>query len=154
MASATMIRCGWSLTRHGIADENLRVLSQNRDGKTVIVTGQSRADRDRIDETSPRAITWALPEDAEGSVNLADLLRHIGAQKIVDLLVEGGAETFSAFIHAGLVDKYLIVTAPKLLGDGRCWFHDQGRRVDQALNLRLDRSYVIGGDLWTEAYPR
>jgi len=36
-----------------------------------------------------------------------------------DLLVEGGAETASAFLAADLVDRLLVYRAPILIGDGK-----------------------------------
>ena len=35
---------------------------------------------------------------------------------ITDVLVEGGSELNSAFLSAGLINKYLIYVAPKILG--------------------------------------
>ena len=36
-----------------------------------------------------------------------------------DLLVEGGAETASAFLAADLVDRLLVYRAPILIGEGK-----------------------------------
>ncbi|MCK4606331.1 MAG: dihydrofolate reductase family protein, partial [candidate division Zixibacteria bacterium] len=34
------------------------------------------------------------------------------------LLVEGGAELATSFVKSGLVDKYVVITAPVILGKG------------------------------------
>lgn len=35
---------------------------------------------------------------------------------ITDVLLEGGSEVNASFLREGLIDKYLIYIAPKLLG--------------------------------------
>jgi riboflavin biosynthesis pyrimidine reductase len=119
-----------------------------------MVTGRSHTQHEYVEECSLGIEVWRLPEDEAGNIDLRELLRYAGRQQIVNLLVEGGAEVFSGFIRGNLVDKYLIATAPKLLGAGKTWFVDGQRGIDEPLSLRIDCSYMIGGDLWVEAYPR
>jgi len=157
------------LTSHGVGDKdplrlvlskrnhisnNLRLLTDNVDGKTILVTGQSLAQSAPAGEESSGLAVWRLPVDDHGNVDLSELLRFAGKRRIMNLLIEGGADVFSAFIRRNLVDKYLIVTAPKLLGNGKAWFSDDSRLIVEALALRIDRTYAVGGDLWIEAYPR
>jgi diaminohydroxyphosphoribosylaminopyrimidine deaminase / 5-amino-6-(5-phosphoribosylamino)uracil reductase len=142
------------LSRRNHINDNLRLLTDNNDGKTILVTGQSLAQGEVIREEPYGLAVWRLPADYHGNVDLTELLRFAGKHRIMNLLVEGGADVFSAFIRRNLVDKYLIVTAPKLLGNGRAWFSDDGRSIDEALSLRIDQTYTVGGDLWIEAYPR
>jgi diaminohydroxyphosphoribosylaminopyrimidine deaminase/5-amino-6-(5-phosphoribosylamino)uracil reductase len=58
-------------------------------------------------------------ESHEGS--LEDLLDRLGAEGVLQLLVEGGADVAGRFHRAGLVDRYVVYLAPALLGgdDGR-----------------------------------
>ena len=42
------------------------------------------------------------------------------------LLIEGGAQTASAFLRADLVDRILIYRAPILIGGGKPALHDIG----------------------------
>ncbi len=142
------------LSKQSHIGDNLRLLADNADGKTILVTGQSLAQSEAVGEEPSGFEVWRLPVDDHGNVDLIELLRLAGKRQIVNLLVEGGADVFSAFIRRNLVDKYLIVIAPKLLGNGKVWFFDDSRSIDEALALRIDRTYTLGGDLWIEAYPR
>ncbi|TFH55302.1 MAG: bifunctional diaminohydroxyphosphoribosylaminopyrimidine deaminase/5-amino-6-(5-phosphoribosylamino)uracil reductase RibD, partial [Candidatus Zixiibacteriota bacterium] len=157
------------LTSHGVGEKdpmrlvlskrddisnNLRLVTNNIDGKTILVTGHSLAQSKPVGEEPSGLEVWRLPVDDHGNVDLVELLRFAGKRRIMNLLVEGGAEVFSAFIRRNLVDKYLIVTAPKLLGNGKAWFSDDSRPIDEAFALRIDRSDILAGDLWIEAYPR
>lgn len=47
---------------------------------------------------------------------LVDVLDDLGADGVVQLLVEGGASVAGAFHRAGLVDRYVIYLAPALFG--------------------------------------
>ncbi len=142
------------LSRQDSISDDLRLSAQNADGKTVLVTGRTSGQGRGTEGEVSRVEIWRLPTDDQGSVDLLEVLRVAGKRQIVNLLVEGGATLFTAFIQQNLVDKLLIVTAPKLLGSGKSWFSDEGRPVEDALCLRIDRTYAIGGDLWTEAYPK
>lgn len=47
---------------------------------------------------------------------LEEVLDHLGAEGIVQLLVEGGADVAGHLHRAGLVDRYVVYVAPKLAG--------------------------------------
>jgi diaminohydroxyphosphoribosylaminopyrimidine deaminase / 5-amino-6-(5-phosphoribosylamino)uracil reductase len=142
------------LSRRIHIGDNLRLLTDNIDGKTILVTGQSPGQSEPVRGEPSSFEVWHLSSDKQGDVDLVELLRFAGTHQITNLLVEGGADVFSAFIRRNLVDKYLIVTAPKLLGNGKAWYSEDRRPTEQALALRIDRTFAVGGDLWIEAYPR
>jgi diaminohydroxyphosphoribosylaminopyrimidine deaminase/5-amino-6-(5-phosphoribosylamino)uracil reductase len=142
------------LSKQNHINNNLRLLTDNADGKTILVTGKLPAQSEPVGEEPFGLEVWRLPVDDHGDVDLSELLRFAGKRRVMNLLVEGGANVFSKFIRRNLVDKYLIVTAPKLLGNGKAWFTDDSRLIDEAQVLRIDRTYTLGGDLWIEAYPR
>ena len=54
--------------------------------------------------------------DVEGRVPLAWLVRNLGEEGIQEVLVEGGPTLGWAFVEAGLVDRFVLYTAPKLIG--------------------------------------
>jgi diaminohydroxyphosphoribosylaminopyrimidine deaminase/5-amino-6-(5-phosphoribosylamino)uracil reductase len=58
----------------------------------------------------------ALP-DADRRVDLAALMRELGARGINELHVEAGGRLNGALLAAGLVDEVLFYLAPCLLGD-------------------------------------
>ena len=64
------------------------------------------------------------------------------------LLVEGGAQTASAFLEADLVDRLLIYRAPILIGGGRAALHDIGleRLADAHNNWRAVDTRTLGAD--------
>ena len=56
------------------------------------------------------------------------LLDRLGAEDVVQVMVEGGATVASAFHRSGLVDRYVLYLAPALMGgdDGRGVFAGPG----------------------------
>ncbi len=56
--------------------------------------------------------------ESEQQVSLQSVLEYFTKQKFTSVLVEGGQQIFSQFIHAGLWDELKIFIAPKILGTG------------------------------------
>lgn len=61
-----------------------------------------------------------------GEIDLGGLLEDLFSGGVTGLLIEGGATTASAFVRAGLVDRFELFLAPKLLGTGPTWLGDIG----------------------------
>ncbi|MCS6921159.1 MAG: RibD family protein [Elioraea sp.] len=64
-----------------------------------------------------RAELIAVPRRA-GGIDLAALLRALGARGITHLFVEGGGVTVGRFLAAGLIDRLHVAVAPLLIGSG------------------------------------
>ena len=52
----------------------------------------------------------------EGAGGLVALLDHLGAEGVLQVMVEGGATVVGSFHDAGLVDRYVLYLAPALFG--------------------------------------
>lgn len=53
-----------------------------------------------------------------GRISPNDILRYLGSEGISSVLVEGGAEMISLFLHHGIVDKIYAFISPKMIGRG------------------------------------
>jgi len=68
--------------------------------------------------------------DAQGRVDLANLLDQLGARGITSLLVEGGAAIHGSFLQAQLWDELYLFLAPKLAGESALtWAAFEGPRA-------------------------
>jgi diaminohydroxyphosphoribosylaminopyrimidine deaminase/5-amino-6-(5-phosphoribosylamino)uracil reductase len=56
-----------------------------------------------------------------GGIDLRAALARLGDEGVTGLVVEGGTRTLTAFHGAGLVDRWAVVLAPKLLGGAGAW---------------------------------
>ena len=96
------------IDRHAETPESARVLAG---GGTLVVTAGGR------NPAWPADVEVLALPDADGRVDLAALMRELGARGINELHVEAGGKLNGALLAAGLVDEVLLYLAPCLLGD-------------------------------------
>jgi diaminohydroxyphosphoribosylaminopyrimidine deaminase / 5-amino-6-(5-phosphoribosylamino)uracil reductase len=79
--------------------------------------------------------TAAVHPCLEWRGDLPDLLDHLGADGVLQLMVEGGANTAAQFQAERLVDRYVVYVAPAIFGgdDARPLFVGQGAPTIDAL---------------------
>ncbi len=96
----------------------------------------------RVEGPDPRRIVLgSAPAEAavhpclEWRGDLADLLDELGADGVLQLIVEGGASTAAQFHAEGLVDRYVVYLAPAVFGgdDARPMFVGEGAPTIDAL---------------------
>ena len=108
-----------------------------------------------LDDRSPKRALLTRGEAPEGWTALASPEAVLGLTEVNDLLVEGGAETASAFLRADLVDRLLLYRAPILIGAGKAALGDIGLEglADAHGRWRLHDRRELGKDS-LEVYER
>lgn len=87
--------------------------------------------------------------------DLSAVLADLYERGIRSVYVEGGPTLISAFIAAGLVDRYFIFQAPTLLGGPFTAVGDVGiSTLSERLTLRIDSVEHCGADLFITAHPQ
>lgn len=87
----------------------------------------------------------------DGRVPLPDLLARLASEGIYSLMVEGGAQTLTAFLSQGLADQVVITIAPLFVGGlpaltpGSAF--KQFPHLEQAGCERLDEDFIVWGKL-------
>ncbi|AKU91238.1 bifunctional diaminohydroxyphosphoribosylaminopyrimidine deaminase/5-amino-6-(5-phosphoribosylamino)uracil reductase RibD [Vulgatibacter incomptus] len=136
----------------GIAPD-AKLLTAPSSAKTLIAcVGPAAPERaDRLRAAGAEVVECA---SWGGRVDLAFLLAHLAARGVVQVLVEGGARVFGAFLEAGLVDRLLVHYGPVVFGGGPAWTDAPAvDRVADALRVRFERAELVGGDLLVDARP-
>lgn len=90
------------------------------------------------------------------SGDLGDVLDDLGSKGVLQLLVEGGAKVAGEFHRAGLVDRYVIYTAPALFGgdDAKGLFGGNGAwDISEVRRGRFVAVERVGADLRIEMVP-
>lgn len=88
------------------------------------------ADPSRKDAlTRPEVELIAVPRHERG-VDLAVVLKSLGARDIVRLMVEGGAHVHGSFLEAGFADRTALFVAPRIMGDAEAISFAAGGVVD------------------------
>jgi diaminohydroxyphosphoribosylaminopyrimidine deaminase/5-amino-6-(5-phosphoribosylamino)uracil reductase len=75
-------------------------------------------DEARARALEARGATITCLPNAQGKVELADLLRDLARREVNELHVEAGHKLNGSLLREGLVDELLLYLAPKLIGDG------------------------------------
>jgi diaminohydroxyphosphoribosylaminopyrimidine deaminase/5-amino-6-(5-phosphoribosylamino)uracil reductase len=93
--------------------------------------------------------------EREGRVDLADLLAILGGRGVQSILLEGGGTLAGEALRLGLIDKFLLFYAPKLVGgDGRGLFAGQGvALMADAIPLHNLKLRKFGDDILLTGYP-
>ncbi len=94
-----------------------------------------------------RAAVAAMPETAEGGVDVAEVMRMLRARGCARVFVEGGGVTVSMFLEAGLLDRLHVAVAPILIGDGRPAIRFPPRAALGDCHRPRYRVFRMGGDV-------
>lgn len=90
-----------------------------------------------------------------GRISAATLLRALGREGIVSLLVEGGGRTAGWLLAEDAVDRFVLFVAPLLLGDGvRAFGGFSARRIAEGRGLDVRSVRRVGPDLMVTAERR
>ncbi|MFZ3209599.1 MAG: bifunctional diaminohydroxyphosphoribosylaminopyrimidine deaminase/5-amino-6-(5-phosphoribosylamino)uracil reductase RibD [Geobacteraceae bacterium] len=129
-----------------------RVLSAVSNARTIIAT--TLRDSPRIRELEDMGAEVIHCSIHNGRVDLHDLLDRLGKMGVQSLILEGGATLAGEFLRLGLIDKFLLFYAPKLIGgDGIGLFTGQGAAsLSDAVRLRDIRVRRFDSDILIEAY--
>jgi diaminohydroxyphosphoribosylaminopyrimidine deaminase / 5-amino-6-(5-phosphoribosylamino)uracil reductase len=151
-----------SLTSHGKGRDPYRIIIDGslsipldakvltrKDGKTIIVTSE-KAPKEKLEKLKSRCTVLQCGKD---DVDIAMLLRALGAMGIKKILIEGGSELNASAIQAGIVDKLYLFIAPKIIGGRNAKPVIGGlgiARMSEAIGLDNMRARRIGTDLFLE----
>jgi diaminohydroxyphosphoribosylaminopyrimidine deaminase/5-amino-6-(5-phosphoribosylamino)uracil reductase len=142
-----------------VIDPRLRISQKARiltsSGKTLIISGARVPIRKRKGLETKGVEILSLPA-RDGHISIKELLTHLGRRGITSLLIEGGAEVYSAFLNEQQVDKLVIFMAPCLIGGRKAVGMIGGTgvaKISEAFRLKEMKVKSLAGDILVEAYP-
>ena len=90
-----------------------------------------------------------------GTRDIEAVLAELHSRGLRSVYVEGGPTLASAFIEAGVVDRYFIFLAPTILGGTRLAITEIGvGSLSDRIDLDFTRIEQVGPDVFIEAVPR
>lgn len=132
-----------------ICDSRLRTPLDSRIVKTAgqvpVILATVSKDEGRMQEYRDRKLQVMVTEEKDGRVDLSDLMRRLGAQKIDSILLEGGGTLNYSALSEGIVQHVQAYIAPKFFGGKGEYSPVAGTGVDvpeqawQCHNLRVSR---------------
>jgi len=116
-------RLGWNRTtphRRIVLDGEFRVSERlplfRVEGAEVWTSARGGLAKER--RLASRGVRVVRLPAVRGGVDLRAALARLGAEGVNGLIVEGGTGTLTAFHEAGLIDRWAVIVAPKLIGGG------------------------------------
>ena len=89
-----------------------------------------------------------------GDIELAELLRELGAQEVTSILIEGGGNVLGQALEQRLIDKIQVYAAPVFTGGPTIAFGGPGAdSTKHAARLHRVRYEKIGADICVTGYP-
>lgn len=144
-----------------LLDSNLQVsleanIVNTEEAQTIIVTTE-HANLEKVQALEGKGVQILKVSQNESGLNLEEMLDELYKQGITDVLVEGGSSVNASFVRAGLINKFLVYIAPKLLGGVNSLTPVAGSNVaymTDALDVAFDQVEQFGEDLCITAYPK
>lgn len=139
-----------------VVDSTLKISERAKifkDLSKVIIATTKKAPRKKIDRLHQKGVQVLVLGLRDGLVDLKELMRELGKSEITPIIIEGGAELSGSAIKERVVDKILIFTAPKILGNGLNPIKNLGiKKANKAIKLKNIATRNIGKDLLVEGY--
>ena len=126
-------------------------------GEGVEVWTASAGGREKERRLARRGVRIVrFPPAPAARVDLRRALRKLGREGVSGLLVEGGAATIASFHERGLVDRWAIFFAPRLLGGAHSlpFLGGADRPLGSSLPLGALEHEMVGDDLLVTGVPR
>lgn len=129
-----------------------RIYKEQESAPTIVAATRRASDEKRRTFEEKGIEVLEIKEDLAGRVDLRTLLAVLGKREISSLLVEGGAAVITACLRDRVVDRLVVILAPKITGEGVDAVGDLDiRRMDDALRLSFRRIARRGDDLVLDA---
>ena len=140
---------GFIADKEGNRDFSVKAHKQDKDftsfykGIDTIVLGRKTYDQVKsnypqiLKEKKIFVITHYLRQEEEGVCfiheNIIDTLSSLKKKAGKDIWVMGGSELVNLLMKEGLIDTFILTTAPFIMGDGKRLFHEGNRPAELGL---------------------
>jgi len=125
-------------------------------GSVIIATVKpaNAARKKRLEEAGARVLE--IGHDRQGLPDMKKLMRELGRNEIVSVLIEGGSKAAASALKSGLVDKVVFFYAPKILGgDSVSMIDGLGiKSVKNAIQVTGVKITRLGEELMVEGYVK
>jgi riboflavin-specific deaminase-like protein len=126
-----------------------RVLADGRADNTLIATS-AVADKEKIALIKKRGAEVVIvpTENESWRLSLVALLEELAHRGVKSVLVEGGSQIITSLLAARLVNRLVVVIAPKIIGRGIAAIDDLGiARLSDAITFTSVEISNLGGDV-------
>ncbi len=132
--------------------ENAKLLKGTLPGQVIVATTK-KAPKAKAARLRKHGVDVLVCPERSGQVDMKWLFKALAKRKIACILIEGGAGVVGSAMRVGLVDKYHIYIAPKLIGDAQARSSVVGLdvlKVARAKKFEIEKVERIGTDVFLE----
>lgn len=127
-----------------------RVLADGAAARTLVAAAATDVDQNRASEIQKLgAEILRLPAAPQGSgIDIVRLLEELSRRGVGSVLVEGGKGIITSLLAARVVDRLVVVVAPKIIGQGTEAIGDLGiARLSEAITFSSVKTRRLGEDI-------
>ncbi len=139
-----------------IVDSSLKMPEKAKvldDPSKVILATTNSAPKSKIEKFQQKGVRIIIVKAKKGMVDLDELMKELAKSEIGSIMIEGGAQLSGNALMDKIVDKMLVFTAPKIIGNGLPPIKNLGiKKVNKALELKNISTSRIGRDFLVEGY--
>lgn len=123
--------------------------------KNVIIFTNSTVDKNKTEKFAVKGIEIIQIENTGNNrLPVAKVLEIIGKRYITSVLVEGGSQIFSSFLHADALDEMVLFVAPKIYSGGLFTFNmDILSKNSKPVRFSFGGIKKSGPDLMIRCFP-
>ncbi|MCS7012518.1 MAG: bifunctional diaminohydroxyphosphoribosylaminopyrimidine deaminase/5-amino-6-(5-phosphoribosylamino)uracil reductase RibD [Chloroherpetonaceae bacterium] len=126
----------------------------NQDAKTILFTSKVNRKHPKIDALNRQGVATRFVAEKNDELSLVQVMEALYEEKVLSVLVEGGAKLFASLIRAQLCDKLYLFIAPKILGADALSSIGQLnlRHLDESVKLRNLSLKILEETVLLEGY--
>lgn len=123
--------------------ENCDLVQTAKEIPLIVATLESSLDLPQADKLRDQGVELIGTAGIDGRIDLQDLMRQLGKQKIDSILLEGGGTLNESALRAGIVNRVQVYLAPKLFGGSGRYTPVRGEGVPDPRQAWLAKKPVI-----------
>lgn len=139
-----------------VVDSHLKIprnCNLMKDPSKLIIATTNKAPKSEMKRLQQKGVNVIIVKSKKGMVDINDLIKQLGKHEITSVMIEGGSQLNSSAIKEGVVNKVLMFTAPKIIGNGIGAIGNLGiKKIKKAIDLKNPVCRKIGRDVMIEGY--
>ncbi|MEE8576784.1 MAG: bifunctional diaminohydroxyphosphoribosylaminopyrimidine deaminase/5-amino-6-(5-phosphoribosylamino)uracil reductase RibD [candidate division Zixibacteria bacterium] len=136
-------------------DKKCNLLRNNNDQRTILASTKATVEKLLKKPTGQPLTYWQVKSGRDKMISLADLMNKAARFGLQSILVEGGSKLATSLLKAKLVDKFVMIQAPKVLGKGIDAIGNLNiRALPDAIEMERMTHASLGRDIVITGYPK
>lgn len=129
-----------------------RLAKSTDQGPVALATTERLLEARRREYEATGIEVMVCAANSDEQVDLHDLLKQLAKREIIGVMIEGGSTLNESLVSEGVIDKLVMILAPRVLGGPKPVPMLAGAVMNAGFDVTETR--ILGEDVLLEAYPR